>query len=185
MKSICPGRPIYIRTMAIFMLFAMFHYMVGYRLIYSFGILYSKGEAKECMVEKNNTKKLTLSASDYNSLKWTEENKEFSFNNEMYDLINVQKSADGYIITVYCDNRETGWVTTLHNYEKEIFQPDQNAKGTKSAEDIMSSFQKDCTPASEFKVNIFASNGLIQPCYAVQQHPQQVPANIWHPPVNC
>jgi hypothetical protein len=176
----------YIRTVAFTMLFAMVHYMVGYRLIYSLGILYAKEDAKECMVEKNNNvQKLTLSSAKYNSLKWTESKKEFSFNNEMYDVSSIQKSGDNYVITVYCDDNETGWVTSLCTYEKELFQPDKSAKGTKSAEDVMSSFQKNCTPVSEFKVHIFASIVHIQPILAVQQHPQQVPDNIWHPPVNC
>lgn len=178
--------PVYVRATAVVMLFAMFHYMVGYRLIYSLGIIYAKEEAKECMVEKNTgTQKLTLSASDYNSLKWTEKGKEFSFNNEMYDVVNIQKSGDNYSITVYTDKTETGWVASFHNYEKELFHPDQTTKGTKSAEDIMSSFQKDYTPATEFNIPIFFSAGLIQPAIAVQQHPLQVPNTIWHPPTIC
>ena len=178
--------PVYVRTIAFIMLFAMVHYVAGYRLMYSLGILYAKEEAKECMVEKSNhTQKITLSASDYNSLKWTENTKEFSYNNEMYDVENIQKSGNNYFISVYCDDAETGWVASLHNYEKEFFHPDQSAKGTKSAEDIMSSFQKDFTPPSEFKVHILASSGLIQPMFAVQQHSLQVSSDIWHPPTNC
>jgi hypothetical protein len=178
--------PIHIRAMAIVMLFAMFHYMVGYRLMYSLGILYAKDEAKECMNMKNNsTQKITLSASEYNSLKWTEKDKEFSFNNEMYDVVSIQKAGNKYIITVYSDNTETSWVTSLHNYEKELFYPDQTTKGAKSAEDIMSSFQKDYTSAPEFKLHIFACTGHIQPGMDIQQHPLQVPKNIWHPPTVC
>lgn len=180
------GFPVYIRSVAVVMLFAMFHYMVGYRFIYSLGIIYAKGEAKECMVKKtNNTQKITLPASDYNSIKWTEKNKEFSFDNEMYDVVSIQKLGDNYFITVYNDNAETGWVSSLHNYEKELFQPDQTSKGTKSAEDIMSSFQKDCTPASKFKIHVYATIGLIQPLIAVQQRPLQITKYIWHPPTVC
>jgi len=164
----------------------MFHYVAGYRLMYSLGILYSKEEAKSYISEKNNTlQKLTLTASDYNSLKWSEENKEFSFNNQMYDVTGIQKAGDNYILTVYTDDKETGWVSSLHNFEKQLFHPDQSAKGAKSAENIMSSFQKDCTPASDFKINIFAFTGLFQPEAAVQQHPLQVSDNIWHPPAGC
>jgi hypothetical protein len=180
-----PRFPICIRAMAIVMLFAMFHYMVGYRLIYSLGILYAKEQAKECMVKKTiNTKTLTLSASDYNSLKWTKKNKEYTLHNEMFDVVSIKKNVDTYIITVYGDKTETAWIASLHNYEKEIFHPDQTAKGTKSADDIMTGFQKDFTPPSKFKIHIFASTGLIQPVIAVQQHPLQIPNTIWHPPTN-
>jgi hypothetical protein len=181
-----PKLPVYVRAIAMVLLFAMIHYVAGYRLMYSLGILYAKEEAKAGMVEKtHNIKKLTLTASDYNSLKWTEENKEFSFNNEMYDVVSMQKTENAYVITVYCDDDETGWVLSLHNYEKEFFHPDQNAQGSKSAESVMASFQKEFTPASEFKINIFVSTGLIQPVYAVQQQPLQISNIIWHPPTNC
>ena len=169
--------PVYVRVMAIVLLIAMFHYVAGYRLMYSLGILYSKEEAKECMVQKSsNIQKLTLSTAEYNSLKWSEANKEFSYSNEMYDVVGIQKSGVNYIITVYADNDEMEWLTAFHDLEKEIFHPDQNSKGAKSAEDVMSSFQKECTTVSEFKINTFAT-GLFQPTYAVKQHSQQVFGN--------
>jgi hypothetical protein len=177
-----PRYTIYVRTIAFIMLIAMFHYVAGYRLMYSLGILYAKEQAKECMAEKNDIQKLTLSAADYNSLKWTEDDREFSFNNEMYDVTSIQKTADTYIITVYADDKETGWVSSFHNFEKEIFHPDQSNKGAKSAEDVMSSFQKEYTTVSKFKITVFATTGQFSPSEGVQQHPLQVSDNIWHPP---
>jgi hypothetical protein len=173
---------VHIRAVAIVMLFAMFHYVAGYRIMYSLGIIYTKDQAKECMVEKSNIKKIALSASDYNSLKWTEENKEFSFNNQMYDLVSIQKSGNTYSINAYVDDPETELVTAFHHFESELFHPDQSNKGAKSAEDIMSAFQKDFTPPSEFKINLFAFTGLFEPIVAIQQHPLQISNSIWHPP---
>jgi len=181
-----PRYSIVVRTIAMAMLFAMFHYMVGYRLIYSLGVLHAKEEAKESIGEKgNNIKTLTLTASEFDSLKWTEKGKEFVYNNDMYDMAGIQRSGDNYTITVFCDVDETNWVASLHNYEKEFFHPDQSAKGTKSAESIMSSFQKDFTPPTEFKVPFFSSKGPSQPIFAVQQHILKISTSIWHPPVNC
>jgi len=178
--------PVYVRAIAIVMLFAMFHYVAGYRLMYSLGILYAKEQAKGCMNEKdNNIKKITFSASEYASLKWSEEHKEFSFHNEMYDVKGLQKSGNNYIITAYSDDFETECVTAFHNFETELFHPDQSSKGTKSAEDVMSSFQKEYTTPSEFKIKIFASTALLQPTIAVKQHLLQIPDNIWHPPASC
>lgn len=176
---------VFIRTLAVVLLFAMFHYVVGYRLMYSLGILYTKDEAKVCMVEKNKVKKITLSASDYNSLKWTEEKKEFSLNNQMYDVVSIQKSGVMYTITIYADNPETELITAFHHFESELFHPDQSNKSTKSADDIMSAFQKDCTPVSGFKINIFALDRLFQPITVVQQQPLQISNTIWHPPTTC
>lgn len=173
---------VYVRAMAMVMLFAMFHYVAGYRLMYSLGILYTKDEAKVCMVEKSNIKKLTLSVTDYNSLKWTEANKEFSFNNIMYDLVSIQKTGDDYIVNAYLDDPETELVAAFHHFESELFHPDQSNKSAKSAEDIMSSFQKDCTPAYVFKAHIFSLTMVFRPAIAVTQHPLQVSDNIWHPP---
>jgi hypothetical protein len=177
---------IYVRTIAFILLIAMFHYVAGYRLMYSLGILYAKDEAKECMVEKENNKKLTFNSSEYNSLKWSEANKEFSYNSQMYDVVSIQKSGGTYYIIAYVDDPETELVEAFHSFEKELFHPDQNANGTKSAENIMSSFQKDCTPIYEFKVNSYIQSGLSsQPVIADKQQPLYVSDNIWHPPATC
>ena len=176
--------PKYVRVMAFVMLIAIFHYVAGYRLLYSLGILYAKEEAKECLMNKpDKMKKLTISAFDYANLKWSDEHKEFSYNNEMYDVATIQKLNADYIITVYQDDNETGVVLSFHNFEKELFHPDQSSKGAKSAEDLMSSFQKEFMPSSDFRINMFAIDRLLQPISDVSRHSQQVPGNIWHPPL--
>jgi len=178
--------PIYVRATAIVLLIAMFHYVAGYRLMYSLGILYAKEDAKACMTQENgNTKKITFSVSDFNSLKWNEQNKEFLFHNEMYDVKTMQKSGNTYIVYAYQDNIETEIITALNNLEKELFHPDQTSKGAKSAENIMSSFQKDCTAASEFKINMYVLSGLLQSGFVAQQNSLQVFNTIWHPPASC
>jgi hypothetical protein len=171
--------------MAIVLLFAMFHYIAGYRLMYSLGILYAKQDAKECMTKKNNIQKLTFSATGFSSLNWSEENKEFSFNNEMYDVSNIQKTGDKYIVTVYSDDFETEFVTAFHSFEKELFHPDQSSKGAKSAEDVMSAFQKDFTPASQFNMQNATSLTNIKPSVdrCKGGNSLQAPDNIWHPPL--
>ncbi len=179
--------PIHIRVMAIAMLIAMFHYVAGYRLMYSVGIIFAKEAAKECLNEKNNNiKKITFTASEYASLKWSDENKEFSLDNEMYDVANIQKTGSSYIITVYCDDNETGWVTSLHSFEKELFHPDQSSKGAKATEDIMSSLQKEYTTTAEFKINIYTSTQQSDTVAVfLDGHSQQVIDSIWHPPASC
>jgi hypothetical protein len=177
--------PVYVRGIALVLLFAMFHYVAGYRLLYSMGILYAKDEAKTCMTEKNNTKKFSFSSGDYTSLKWTEKNKEFSFHNQMYDVLNIEKAGDIYTVSVYADDPETELVTAFHHFENELFHPDQSNKSTKSAEDIMSSFQKEFTPISEFKINIFSATRLFQSEVATHQYPLQIANSIWHPPLFC
>ncbi len=179
------GFSTYIRAIAVVLLFAMFHYVAGYRLFYSLGIIYSKVQAKECMAEKTDIKKMTLSISDYNSLKWNQKNKEFSFHNQMYDIVALQKTGNNYIIAVYADSPETKLVAALHQYENELFHPDKSNKGTKSAEDIMSSFQKEYISTTDFKIDLFALNKLLPSPTDVKQHHLQIPDNIWHPPLCC
>lgn len=177
--------PVYVRGIAVIMLFAMFHYVAGYRLVYSLGILYAKSEAKADMKDKSNTKKITLSTADYTSLNWTEKNKEFSFQNQMYDVVNLQKTGETYTISVFADDPETELVTAFHHFESELFHTDQTNKGTKSAEDILASFQKECTQVSEFKINTLTTTTLLQSVVAPEQHSQQIPNSIWHPPAYC
>lgn len=167
------------------LLFAMFHYVAGYRLLYSLGIIYSKMQAKECMADKTGIKKITFSASGYNTLKWTQKNKEFSFHKQMYDVMEIQKTGNNYVMAVYADNPETKLVAALHQYENELFHPDQSTKSSKSAEDIMSSFQKEYLATSDFKIHLFAFNQLFLFNRDVQQHHVQIPDNIWHPPLGC
>ena len=178
--------PVTVRAIAFIMLFAMLHYVAGYRLLYSLGVIYTKSEAKECMSKKSDIKKLILSVSDYNSLKWTEENKEFSFHNEMYDVMNIQKTGKTYVVTIYADDPETEVASALHHFENELFHPDQPNKTSKSAEDILSSFQKDCTPPSGFNMHLVATTGnnnfIID---ARQKHLPKVFKAIWHPPASC
>jgi hypothetical protein len=175
--------PVYIRTIAFVMLVAVFHYVAGYRLMYSLGILFAKQEAKECMIEKKNqVSKLTLTASEFKSLTWTEDNKEFSFNNEMYDVTGIQKSGDNYIITIYMDDKETQWTSSYNDFEKQVYSTDQPSKSNKSAEEIMSAFQKEFTPVSAFKINSFASTNLRLNTIANGQYSLSLPDNIFHPP---
>ncbi len=164
----------------------MFHYVAGYRLMYSIGIFLAKQEAKECMVEKkDHVKKITLSASDYSSLKWTEDNKEFSFNNEMYDVSAIQKSGSNYIITVFVDDKETQWVTSYHDFEKQIYHADQSNKGTKSAEELSSAFQKEFAPEVQLTIDNSEFTVVKMPVVAIMQHTLSLPDNIFHPPSNC
>lgn len=177
--------PTYIRAIAVVLLFAMFHYVAGYRLLYSLGIIYSKIQAKECMAEKTDIKKMTLSVSDYNSLKWTQKNKEFSFQNQMYDIVAIQKTGNNYIMAIYADSPETKLVAALHQYENELFHPDKSSKSAKSAEGIMSSFQKEYVTTTAFKIHLFALNQQLLFDRDVPQHRLQIPDNIWHPPLSC
>jgi hypothetical protein len=179
--------PVYVRAIAFVMLFAMFHYIAGYRLMYSLGILYAKEQANDCMNGKNDdTKKFTFSISDYNSIQWSEQDKEFSLNNQMYDVKSIQKSGNSYVIMAYSDDFETEMITAFNDFQKELFHPDQSSKGAKSAEDIMSSFQKDYTSVSGFTINIFALKGFLLPGFVHQDgHSPQVCDNIWHPPSVC
>lgn len=83
----------YIRGVAIVLLFAMFHYVAGYRLLYSLGIIYSKMQAKECMADKTGIKKITFSASGYNTLKWTQKTKSSLSINRCMTLWRFKKQA--------------------------------------------------------------------------------------------
>lgn len=181
----------YIRATAFLMLLAMFHYVAGYRLIYSIGILFAKQEAKECMVEKNQNERtqnfvsLHLSASDYASLKWTEDNKEFFFNNEMYDVSSIQKWGDSYVITVFVDDKETQWTSSYHDFEKEIYHSDQSSKGAKPAEELSSAFQKEFTPETQLTIYNSQCTIVKMPVVVIRQHSVSLPDNIFHPPSNC
>lgn len=172
-----------LRAISVLLLFVMFHYVAGYRLLYGLNILLVKQNSKETIKSnRSNIEKLTLSLSEFNSLKWTEELKEFNYKNQLFDVVNIEKSGSCYVISVYHDINESSCQNAYHDVENELFHSDQSSKGAKPIEDVLSSLQKDCTPAVEFTFNIYSGDMLSYHAVADRQPTLRLPCHVWHPP---
>jgi hypothetical protein len=73
-------------------------------------------ECKEIFHLERNEFQLHFNSSDFNKLKWFDEN-EFEFKGKLYDVISIQKKAANYIIVCECDVKETKY---LHQFISEI-----------------------------------------------------------------
>ena len=175
--------PIWIRTVAVTMLFAMVYYFAGYRIVYFMLTKDAKSYAWAAMKNKNTVlQKLVMNKADYNKLEWTEGGKEFSTNGQLYDVVSISKVGTSYAIEVYVDKNETQWVKALNDFVKQIF-PADNTKSNKNVESVISAFQSEYLPIN--KVNVASPDVTYTVHYS---HTLNMAAlchssAIWHPPL--
>lgn len=173
---------IWVRTIAVTMLFALTYYFAGYRLVYFVITSDAKSQAFSAMKNKNTVlEKLELDQNTYSKLKWTEGHKEFSYNGQLYDMVSVSKAGNNYSVLVYADKNETQWVKALDNFVKQLF-PSDNSKANKNVESITSAFQKEYLPLN--KISIAQPNVTCSIHYFNIVNIYTIPATaaIWHPP---
>lgn len=176
---------IWVRTMAITLVIAMIYYFAGYKLVYSFVIHGAKQEASFAIRHNAALSDITMSESAYNHIKWTDKGKEFSLKGELYDVVNIQKSGDTYILKVYMDKNETRWAKAMHDVVKFLF-PSPNSQKNNCAEGLLSAFQKEYTPLQKVEIGFIPE---IKDIY----YPERTAAPsrllvkpVWHPPaISC
>lgn len=176
--------PLWIRTMAITLLIAMVYYFAGYRLVYSFVIHGAKQEASFAIHHNAAFSDMAFTASEYDNIKWTEKGKEFSLKGQLYDVVNIVKSGDTYLVKVYQDKNETRWAKAMNDVAKLLF-PSPHSKKNSCAEGMLSAFQKEYTPLQKVEVGFMPEAKNI--CYPERA---QAPSSllikpIWHPPATC
>jgi hypothetical protein len=178
--------PIYIRAMAIVLLFAMFHYVAGYRLMYALGILYAKEEARECITEKSpGIKILMLTSSDYNSLKWTEKGKEFNFKGQLYDVAGMEQQNGSYKVTVYEDENERMAVNQLNESDKMLNSSASPVKELPAGICLLDLLQKEYRPQLRLSIKHIEDTPLIYISFSSDLPGNAPSVAIWHPPAIC
>ncbi len=174
--------PLWMRSVAVTLLIAMLFYFAGYRLVYSIIIHGAKEDASFAISHKQAlVKELELTASEYSLLKWTEKDKEFSFNDQLYDIVSIQQTDGKYIIQVYADKNETGWVNAMNTFIKGVFSTHQG-KGMDNAESLSSAFQKEYTPTGHMKLDHVPETKTVQYSDTERHISTQLKKPIWHPP---
>jgi hypothetical protein len=180
--------PIWVRTIAVTLLFAMLYYVAGYRVV-SFLIIHSaKSEAAMAMkFDKASLQTIAFNSTEYSKLKWIEADKEFSYKGQLYDIVSSSKAGSGYNIQVYVDKNETRWAQALHDFVKQFF-PTNNTdcnKGMKNAEAMVSAFQKEYTPLCSLKIRLPEKRQKIYFSSERDALCIVAPSGIWHPPTRC
>ena len=176
------GIKTWIRAVAVTLLIAMVYYFAGYRIVYSIVMHGAKEDAAFAIKHHGTLGKLTISAAEYANLGWTEKNKEFTYNEQRYDLVSMQKSGDSVVLTVYNDKNETRWGKAMNDFVKELF-PSEKSKNTDPAEGFMSAFQKEYTPLEKIKIGYAPETTKV--FYDTERSsriPLLISKPIWHPP---
>ncbi len=176
------GVKTWIRAVAVTLLIAMVYYFAGYRIVYSIVMHGAKDDAAFAIKHHGTLTKLTITGAEYTNLSWTEKNKEFTYNEQRYDLVGVQKSGDSVVLTVYNDKNETHWAKAMNDFVKELF-PSEKSKNTDPAEGFMSAFQKEYTPLEKVKIGYAPETTKV--FYDTERStriPLLIIKPIWHPP---
>jgi hypothetical protein len=177
--------PIWVRTVAITLCIAMVYYFAGYRLVYSFVMHSAKAEASFAIQHNGTITKMILSDKEFASLSWTDKNKEFYINGQLFDLVSLTKCGNSYILQVYDDKNETRWAKAMNDFVKFLF-PGDHGKKPVHAEGLLSAFQKEYTPLQKITVAYApeTTNSSYKPDSKICLSALLIKP-IWHPPASC
>jgi hypothetical protein len=177
--------PLWMRTIAVTLLTALIYYFAGYRLVYSLIIHSAKEDASFAISHKQAlVKELQLTAAEYPMLKWTDKDKEFTFNDQLYDIVSIQQTDGKYVLHVYADKNETGWVNAMDSFIKGVFST-HSGKGMDNAESLTTAFQKEYAPTGHVKVDHMPETKTVQYSDTERHTSTQLKKPIWHPPACC
>ena len=125
--------------------------------------------------------KLVLDESQFANVKWAEKNKEFSYNSQMYDVINISKIADKYTLLVYSDKNETEWVKALNDFVKQLF-PADNSKNNKNSESVIAALQNEYLPLCTIKLMMPDATQVVYHKQALHGESIYCHLSTWRPP---
>ncbi len=172
---------------AIFLSFLFLIYLGGIQVMYWVKIDGAKKDASAFLnnnkFKKNSDTKLLFTTAQYNSLGWSDNNKEFTYNCQLYDVSEIKYVAGGVEVQCYADNAETEVVNAFHNFIDHLLSS-QSRSGS-SDNDMISKIIKEyvsikITPIPDsfcFNIIPFASKAKL--------YTFSLPASIWHPPASC
>jgi hypothetical protein len=162
-------------------------YLGGIQLMYWLKMDGAKQKAS-LSIQNHNLKKadikdFVLTSSQYNSLNWLEKNKEFTLNNQLYDIAGIEYSSNGIKITCYTDNEETELADAFGKFADRFFSTNQQSNGSEN--DLINKITKEYLPLpSIFSFAVFEKE--ITSIIKNDIHCSvSLPDNIWHPPATC
>jgi hypothetical protein len=131
-------------------------------------------------LQGSQTVQFTFTPSEYNSLSWTEQNKEFTYIGERYDIASIQYFSDKVMVRCYTDKEETELADAFSGFIKKMFSSPQtpNEKNHDIAGKIYKEYLhvKPLVPSFFDKalVSVKATCVLVNTSAAIE--------NIWRPP---
>jgi len=128
----------------------------------------------------NETKAFSFSANQYNKLNWSEQDEEFTYNGQCYDIMKIQHSNGQINITCYTDNAETEIANAFNSLLQKFFSPVQQSKNTEN--NIAAKIYKEYLPIKHTAIlkeelsiiSFVTTKQAYTSCSAI--------SDIWHPP---
>jgi hypothetical protein len=162
-------------------------YLGGIQLMYWIRLDAAKYDAK-AYVEKNisqnfNSQELLLTASQFNSLQWLENNKEFVLNGQRYDIIGITYTSQGVKVNCYSDKEETEIANAFEHFAERLFNAHQQSNSNDT--DIISKITKEYLPLKAATLQTRFTNQIS--FVTAKKFPllQSPVSDIWHPPAIC
>lgn len=175
------------RIAAIFLTMIFLLYLGGMQLMYWVRIDTAKHQAS-ALIQNNkanasNTTEFILTPSQYNSLNWSDRNKEFTIEGQRYDITGIEYLSNGVKIICYQDNPETEVVSAFQKFAERLFSSHQQSGN--SDNDLISKITKEYLPLKlvvapqiyERAFSLIISEDIHSPLLFT--------ADIWHPPLSC
>jgi hypothetical protein len=131
-------------------------------------------------LSRKNTVDFSFTSSEYNSLDWSEQNKEFTYKGERYDIVGIQYFSEEIIVKCYSDNEETEVIDAFSGFIKKMFSCPQHTN--ESNTDIASNIYKEYLPSEFFVPSHFARVLISIKATCVLVNVSAKVDDIWHPP---
>jgi hypothetical protein len=172
------------KTTGLVLAFIFILYLGGMELLYSLRINAAKNQS-ESLIEKHkvpldNTVDFSFTSEQYNTLNWSERNKEFTYNGQHYDIVSIAFYTDEIKITCYDDSKETSLINEFTGFVKRMFS--QSAKTNNTGNDIANKICKEYLPNENLNPRFFfyVITTINANCVLVNQH--ALIADVWRPP---
>jgi len=159
-------------------------YLAGVQMVYWAKIDVAKEQS--FMHTSNNklsageTKVFSFSQEQYRNLNWAEQDKEFTYTSQHYDIVKIEHIQGQIRITCYIDSPETEIANAFASLFQKFFSPAQQSKNTEN--NIAGKIYKEYLPINYLMVSEQQNFSF---CFISTQQdyiPFSAIADIWHPP---
>jgi hypothetical protein len=162
-------------------------YLGGMQVMYWVKIESAKKEASVFLssnkFQQNTSTKFMFSRAEFDKFDWSDNNKEFKYKGELYDISQIKYLVNGVELACYSDNTETEVVNAFHSFIEHIYASHSQSGGGDN--DLISKITKEYVSVKtapmpgSFYTN--TSPGAAQ----ANKYTFSLPASIWHPPASC
>ncbi|HXB13834.1 MAG TPA: hypothetical protein VNZ45_17730 [Bacteroidia bacterium] len=172
---------------SIFLSLIFMLYLGGMQVMYWVKIESAKKEASVFLTgnkfQQNTCTKFMFSKAEFNKLDWSDNNKEFKYKGQLYDISQIKYLANGVELTCYSDNTETEVVNAFHSFIEHIYT--SHSQSGSNDNDMISKIIKEYVSVKTAPLpdSVFTnpSPGAAQ----ANNYTFSLPASIWHPPASC